>query len=61
MVTYEETYKSFISYRAKIGLPPISFEDWMHRRDEPVKSPAQKTQEFLSSRKGGGGLPPENQ
>lgn len=49
MVTYEETYKSFLKYRALIGLAPISFEDWMHKREEPVKSPAQKTKDFLDS------------
>jgi hypothetical protein len=49
MVTYEETYQSFIKYRAMLGLAPIAFEDWMHRREEPIKSPAQKTKEFLDS------------
>ncbi len=47
MVTYEETYLSFLKYRAIIGLPPIDFEDWMRRREEPVKSPTQKVKEFL--------------
>ena len=47
MVTYEETYRSFIKYREMIGLPPIDFESWMHKREEPMKSPAQKTKEFL--------------
>jgi hypothetical protein len=47
MVTYEETYQSFLKYRAMIGLEPIPFEDWMHKREEPVKSPSQKTKEFL--------------
>ena len=49
MVTYEQTYQSFIAYRKMIGLDPISFEDWMHRREEPVKSPAQKTKDFLDT------------
>jgi hypothetical protein len=51
MVTYEETYQSFIKYRAMIGLPAISFEDWMHKREEPVKSPAAKTKEFLETQR----------
>lgn len=47
MVSYEDTYRDFLQYRKRIGLPEISFEDWMHRREEPVKTPAQKTKEFL--------------
>jgi len=49
MVTYEQTYQSFLKYRAMIGLPPISFEDWMHKREEPIRTPAQKVKEFLDS------------
>lgn len=49
MVTYEETYLSFLKYRAMIGLPPIGFEDWMHKREEPVQSPGKKTKEFLDT------------
>jgi hypothetical protein len=49
MVTYEDTYQDFLRYRAKLGLEPISFEDWMHKREEPVKTPAQKVKEFLDS------------
>ena len=49
MVTYEQTYQSFIAYRKMIGLDPISFEDWMHKREEPVRSPAQKTKDFLDT------------
>ena len=47
MVTYEQTYQSFIKYRAMIGLPAISFEDWMRRREEPERTPSQKVKEFL--------------
>lgn len=45
--SYETVYQSFIEYRKRIGLGPISFEDWMHRREEPLASPAQKTKDFL--------------
>lgn len=51
MVTYEDTYQSFIKYRAVIGLPAISFEDWMHKREEPVQSPGKKTKDFLDTQK----------
>lgn len=48
MVTYEETYQSFIKYRAVIGLPAISFEDWMHKRED-AGTPKTQTKEFLDT------------
>lgn len=32
--SYPSIYKTFVDYRQRIGLPPISFEDWMHARDD---------------------------
>ena len=48
MVTYEETYQSYVKFCNMLGQPPLDFESWMHRREEPVKSPFQKTKEFLT-------------
>ena len=46
MVTYEQTYQSFLKYREMIGLPPIEFEDWMHKRED-AGTPKTQTKQFL--------------
>jgi hypothetical protein len=50
MVTYEQTYQSFLKYREMIGLPPIEFEDWMHKRED-AGTPKTQTKEFLDTLK----------
>lgn len=46
-ISYQAVYESYASFCNRIGQPPLDFETWMHKREEPVKSPAQKTKEFL--------------
>jgi hypothetical protein len=45
--SYQSVYESYASFCTRIGQAPLDFETWMHKRDEPERSPAQKTKDFL--------------
>ena len=49
--SYQAVYASYASFCSRIGQNPLDFETWMHKREEPVRSPAQKTKEFLDQSK----------
>lgn len=47
--SYPAVYESYAKFCTVIGQSPLDFETWMHKREEPERSPAQKTKEFLDT------------
>jgi len=47
--SYEAIYASYAKFCGSIGQSPLDFETWMHKREEPIKTPAQKVKDFLDS------------
>jgi len=45
--SYPAVYESYAKFCGIIGQAPLDFETWMHKREEPERSPAQKAKEFL--------------
>ena len=45
--SYPAVYDSYAKFCGMIGHPPMDFETWMHKREEPIQSPGKKTKEFL--------------
>jgi hypothetical protein len=47
-VSDTDTHRSFNEYRARLGMPPLSFEDWAHRREDTGTKKISAT-EFIRS------------
>lgn len=57
MISDERTHRDFNEYRQRVfGLPPLSYEDWAHRRED-TSDRKDKTKEFLRSSVPGSPVP----